>query len=295
VSDDPSPIRVDVPSGSSLWRIAADLERAGVVRSARAFVVLARWRGVASKVRAGEYALAPSWGAERVLGELVAGRVVTYEVVLPEGLTAAEIAVRLEAATLVRADEFLAVARDPGAARELEVEGAGLEGYLLGRPTASPTAQQQVARVPSISSTRSGRRRRGVARLGQQQVGPLARSSRTDRRAGADRSASVFWNARTRHAARIRPDHDLHRRLTATCAANTSKTRRTRGTPTGSYCRRRRSRTGRRVASGGVRPAASEYPYFVARATSPRALVRRAPRQRGTPPAEIPLRDERDT
>jgi len=88
-----------------------------------------------------------------VLEQLVAGRVVTYEVVLPEGLTAAEIAARLEAATLVRADEFLAVARDPAVAREFEVEGSGLEGISSPRPIACPRPHaKQVARCWSISS-----------------------------------------------------------------------------------------------------------------------------------------------
>jgi cell division protein YceG involved in septum cleavage len=44
VNDRTTEIRVDVASGSSLWRIATQLEDAGVVRSARALVLLARWR-----------------------------------------------------------------------------------------------------------------------------------------------------------------------------------------------------------------------------------------------------------
>jgi UPF0755 protein len=148
---DPSGVeaRFDVLSGSSLWRIASDLEHAGIVRDARALVLLARWRGVDASVRAGEYALSPAWGTERVLDELVSGHVITYEVVLPEGLTAVEIAARLEAATLTHADEFLAVARDAAVAREFGVQGTSLEGYLFPETYRMPhgLSAKQVARV----------------------------------------------------------------------------------------------------------------------------------------------------
>ena len=139
VNDRTTEIRVDVASGSSLWRIATQLEDAGVVRSARALVLLARWRGVAAKVRAGEYALASSWGTARVLDELVAGRVVTYEVVLPEGLTMVEIAARLEAATITSAEAFLAVSRDPASHTSSESRARVSRAICFPRPTGCPT------------------------------------------------------------------------------------------------------------------------------------------------------------
>ena len=124
-------LRFDVPAGSSLHRVAVDLERAGLVRSQLALVALARWRGVEGSLRAGEYELSAAWGTERILDQIAEGRVVNYEITLPEGLTAAEIAGRLEQAGVTRADAFLAVARDPAVAAEFGVEGAGLEGYLF--------------------------------------------------------------------------------------------------------------------------------------------------------------------
>jgi UPF0755 protein len=123
--------RFDVPAGASLRRVAGDLEQAGLVRSGLAMVLLARWRGEQGRLHAGEYEVSASWGTERILEQIVEGRVVTYEVVLPEGLTAAQIAARLERAGLVSASDFLAVAHDPAVAAALGVEGPGLEGYLF--------------------------------------------------------------------------------------------------------------------------------------------------------------------
>jgi len=276
VSDDQMRIRVDVLSGSSLWQIATDLEHAGVVRSARAFVLLARWRGVASQVRAGEYALSPSWGAARVLEQLVAGRVVTYEVVLPEGLTAAEIAARLEAATLVRADEFLAVTRDPAVAREFEVEGTGLEGYLFPETYRMPhgLGAKQVARVlvdqfrAQWAPLEADAEARG---LGLQQVVTLASIVEKETGAAGERPlvASVFWN-RLGRGMRLEsdpttiygiPDFDGNlRRTHLEDETNPWNTYRIVGLPPTPI-----ANPGAASLAAVVRPATSEYLYFVAK------------------------------
>jgi UPF0755 protein len=285
LNDDPTLTRVDVPSGSSLWRIATDLERAGVVRSARAFVVLARWHGVASKVRAGEYALAPSWGAERVLEELVAGRVVTYEVVLPEGLTAAEIAARLEAATLVRADEFLAVTRDPAVAREFDVEGTGLEGYLFPETYRMPhgLSAKQVARVlvdqfhAQWAPLEADASARG---LGQQQVVTLASIVEKETGASSERPlvASVFWN-RLERGMRLESDPTTIygiadfdgnlRREHLEDEANPWNTYQIVGLPPTPI-----ANPGAASLAAVLRPAASEYLYFVAKGDGTHVFAR---------------------
>ncbi len=125
------PIAVELPDGASLGTIARRLEEAGAVRNARAFEALARWHGVADRLRAGEYDLAPTLSAGEVLDRIRRGAVRTYRVSVPEGLTAAEIADRLAAQGLADREAFLAVVRSPEAARELGVEGDGLEGYLF--------------------------------------------------------------------------------------------------------------------------------------------------------------------
>jgi UPF0755 protein len=142
-------VRFDVPAGSTLRRVASELARAGLVRSELAMIALARWRGAEGSLHAGEYELSAGWGTRRILEQIVAGRVVTYEVTLPEGLDAAQIAARLELAGVARADAFLAVARDPSVAAEFGVEGPGLEGYLFPETYQIPhgLTPKQVAKV----------------------------------------------------------------------------------------------------------------------------------------------------
>lgn len=120
-----------VSRGESLADIARNLERAGLVRSAPAVKWLARWRGLEDQLRAGEYVLSAALPPGEILTRLAEGRVKTYELVVPEGFTMAQIAARLEAARLADADEFLEVARDPATAAALGIEGETLEGYLF--------------------------------------------------------------------------------------------------------------------------------------------------------------------
>lgn len=193
--------RFDVRAGASLWKIARELEAAGLVRDARAVVALARWQGVDAAVRAGEYAVSPAWDTPRVLEQLVAGRVITYEVVLPEGLTAAEIATRLAAQDLVAADAFLAIVRDPASPAAFGVEGPTLEGYLFPETYRMPHGLEprQVAKIlvdeflEAWRPLEAGARARG---FGMRETVTLASIVEKETGAAAERPlvASVFWN-----------------------------------------------------------------------------------------------------
>jgi len=124
-------ILFEVERGATLGGIARRLEDAGIVRSERALRWLARWDDVANDVKAGEYWVSADLAPGEILGKLVRGEVATWEVVIPEGLTAEEIAPRLAAQGLVDPEAFLAVVNDPASAKALGVEGESLEGYLF--------------------------------------------------------------------------------------------------------------------------------------------------------------------
>jgi len=125
------PAIFDVRPGTSLGQVARDLESRGLIRSAVAFKLLARYRKLDGALQVGEYELSAALAPGEILTRIAEGRVIAYEVVIPEGLTASRVALRLEAAGLSNAAEFLAFALDPASAGSLGVEGATLEGYLF--------------------------------------------------------------------------------------------------------------------------------------------------------------------
>lgn len=119
-----------VERGASLGSVTRRLEAAGLIRSALAAELAARFDGIEGRLQVGEYELSPHESARRILEIITTGRVVTYAVTVPEGSRAVEIAQRLEDAGLVDAAAFLDVVRDPEFVRSLAIDGDSLEGYL---------------------------------------------------------------------------------------------------------------------------------------------------------------------
>jgi UPF0755 protein len=128
---DQSPRVFEVERGMGLGKVARALERAELIRDARAFSLLARVQGSDRAIHAGEYELTPSLSPSEILAHLRSGQVRTYAVSLPEGIRATEIAERLARSGLTDAGAFLeATTSDPEFAHSLGIEAGSLEGYL---------------------------------------------------------------------------------------------------------------------------------------------------------------------
>jgi len=93
---------VVIPRGSSLEDIAEVLTENGVISDPMVFGVAARLSEKARRLKAGEYAIPPAASMEAVLGILESGQTIARSLTVPEGLTSLEI-VRLirEAPALV--------------------------------------------------------------------------------------------------------------------------------------------------------------------------------------------------
>ncbi len=101
---------VDIPLGTPSVRIAGMLADAGVVRHPLLFLMARAWHP-GWKPLAGEYRFAEPATPARVLERLARGDIYTVELRVPEGTDVYELAELVEAAGLVRAAEFLKVAR----------------------------------------------------------------------------------------------------------------------------------------------------------------------------------------
>jgi UPF0755 protein len=265
-----------VPPGSSLGAVARDLERERLVRHAWAFEALARWRGLAGELRAGEYDLSPHRTTGEILENIAEGRVRTYRIVIPEGLTAVEIAERLEETGLADSDEFLTTVRSQELVNELDVEGESLEGYLFpetyqlarGLPAAE-IARAMVAQFhhiwPEIAP--------GSEALGFSMLETVTLASIVEKETGVpeERSliAAVFHN-RLRRGMRLETDPTVIygipsfdgnlRRADLEDAGNPYNTYQIPGLPPGPI-----ANPGAAALRAAVAPASSSYLYFVSR------------------------------
>ena len=73
--------------GTPLTRLADDLARRGVIKHPLYLILLARMRGDAQEIKAGEYHLAPGTTPGQLLNQLVAGKVMQYSLTLVDGWT----------------------------------------------------------------------------------------------------------------------------------------------------------------------------------------------------------------
>lgn len=120
VSSQASAQRFIVPKGRAISRIGQDLADAGLIRSALAFRVYVKMRGLADNIQAGSFELSPDMDLGEIAIALTQGSEDIW-VTVPEGWRVEEIADALaarEELTAFDKDEFLSLAQ-------------GSEGYLF--------------------------------------------------------------------------------------------------------------------------------------------------------------------
>ena len=265
-----------VSPGQSVAAVAAALEREGLVRDARAVRGLARWYGLENKVQVGEFAVSAAMTPEEILRKIASGQVVTYPVVVPEGLRMEEIADRLAETGLVERDAFLAVSRDPASAEAFGVEGETLEGYLFPETYRLPrgVSAREVARVmveQFLAVWREIEERARAAGFSMKEVVTLGSIIEKETGAPEERPliASVFLN-RLDRGMRLEtdptviygiPDFDGNiRRRHLEDASNPYNTYKIKGLPPGPI-----ASPGRAALFAVVEPAESDYLFFVSK------------------------------
>ncbi len=80
-----------VPEGATLSRAADELEKTGAIRSARAFVILAKLFGGGTPIKAGEYRIVAHETQSDILKDLQGGKTLQLKVTIPEGRAAVEV------------------------------------------------------------------------------------------------------------------------------------------------------------------------------------------------------------
>ena len=92
-----------VQPGDSLGTVTGQLRRDGIMPHPLLTTLYARWAGLDQKIKHGEYLLEPPMTARTLLELLASGRVIQYQVTLPEGITVAQ------ALAILRRESYLEV------------------------------------------------------------------------------------------------------------------------------------------------------------------------------------------
>ena len=143
---------VEIAPGSSTRAIGRTLVVAGVVRDALVFRIALWQSGAARRLKAGEYRFDRPMTAADVLDKIARGDVHLHAITFPEGLTTREMARIFEAQGFGRAQDFIAAAGDAGPIADLDPAARDLEGYLFPETYALPrrgTPSELVAMMTS--------------------------------------------------------------------------------------------------------------------------------------------------
>jgi UPF0755 protein len=122
---------IDVPEGMTLRQLAAKLERERLIRNQLAFVLLGKLMAADRHIKAGEYAVHAGMRPGEMLAEFLNGRVVLYQVTIPEGYTIVELAQVFAQHGVADPEVLINLARDKDFIRSLSIDAASLEGYLF--------------------------------------------------------------------------------------------------------------------------------------------------------------------
>jgi len=123
---------VEVTDGMSFKAIAATLRKEGIIRYRDYFEIIGRIEGISRKVRIGYYGLSTNMSLWEVLDALRKGKIIEYEVVIPEGYNMYQIAWTLSGTPLVSdPQEFIKLVKNKEFAHSVGIDADSLEGYLF--------------------------------------------------------------------------------------------------------------------------------------------------------------------
>ena len=138
--------QITISPGRSARTIGAQLERAGIVRSARVFAWTVRLQGLSARLEAGTYALTGQRDTPGVIQQLLEAPLQMRRATIPEGLTRQETAGVLARQGIVDSLRFTQLSGDAELAAHLGIEAPTLEGYLFPETYffAMETSEEQV-------------------------------------------------------------------------------------------------------------------------------------------------------
>jgi UPF0755 protein len=123
---------VEVTEGMSFKAIAATLQKEGIIRYRSYFEIIGRLQGISRRIRVGYYGLNSNMNLWEVLDVIRKGKIIEYEIVIPEGYNLYQIGWTLSGTPLVAdPQQFIKLVKNKDYVRSLGVEADSLEGYLF--------------------------------------------------------------------------------------------------------------------------------------------------------------------
>lgn len=266
-------VMIDVPAGTPLWRLTANLNSRGLMANPRLLGWYARLTGDATHIHAGEYRLEPGLTPVQLLARLVDGDVYLHHVTIVEGWRFADMidALRKQPAidaSALDADSVMAVLGEP----DTHPEGQFLpDTYSFEKGTPAMTILERAhAALEATLADAWARRAPGLAIETPYQALILASIIEKETALASERPAiSGVFNRRLQRGMRLQTDPTVIYGLGEEFDGDLRTRDLSRDTPYNTYTRRGLPPTpialaGKESIEAAVAPDRSDALYFVA-------------------------------
>ncbi|MDB6083357.1 MAG: hypothetical protein JWN43_1238 [Gammaproteobacteria bacterium] len=135
-----APLRFKIAPGSRFAHVAADLAAQGIIAWPRVWVLYARWKGLASAIKAGEYEIEPGMTPRALLGKIVSGQVLLHSLTIVDGWRVQDLLVAMRR----NPDILSTLSSDADIMRKLGFPGLGAEGQFLPETYRFPSGTSDV-------------------------------------------------------------------------------------------------------------------------------------------------------
>jgi UPF0755 protein len=123
---------IQVAEGMSFKAIAGTLQKEGIIRYRGYFEIIGRLQGMSRRTRVGYYGVNTAMSMWEVLDTFRKGRIIEYELVVPEGYNLYQIGWTLSGTPLISdPEEFITLVKNKEYVNSLGIEADSLEGYLF--------------------------------------------------------------------------------------------------------------------------------------------------------------------
>jgi len=119
-----------VPKGAGFSSVARELKQAGVIRSSLHLRLVARLKGLDSRMQAGDYRISAAMLPVEILEKLASGQTDACKFTLPEGYSMYQAAELLEKQGIFDSERFLAACSNRELLTKLGISAKTAEGYL---------------------------------------------------------------------------------------------------------------------------------------------------------------------
>lgn len=156
-------LEIEIPKGTTFRQAVGLLQNQNLVRDRRIFLIAARLTGSDRKIRAGYYSLWTGMSPFEILGALLKGKIVEYEVKILEGDSLVEIAEAFARTGIISSAEFMELAKDSDTLAHHGISAPSMEGYIFPDTYTIPKGMDTIDAVDTM-----------IARMREKFTGKLA-------------------------------------------------------------------------------------------------------------------------